>query len=440
MAPPPTPCPVPFPVRHRTRCAASTGTRHRPLTAALLVIVALTALLTGCSAGPPNRARLPTLLAAAPVLARAEVSGALSLGRDCGYSATLPAHTDESLWLFCDTPVYARSTHRGHVTWEFQRFIPGSTAAVGAKVPGPGPGISEPGRLTEVGTPRVTGWAPEPAGGPTAPGVLAPFLSAPTGLVTTAGLPCGTDSGSYPASWISGVARVPSSPDLLITFNDYCVLTQPSVFEPEGFGLAEYDPATRTLSNDVTVFDGEPQGPGGTQLALGSPVFSGHYLYLFAPVCAAPAGGRCAGTVVEARVPADPLAWTNPFSYQWLSTGPSGPWTGYPPAATALVAGPGPVGPVDVSDFAASGHRLVLIEETDIEGSFTAYQAPGPGGPWTRLRSGQVACRKLRPGSASFCRAIIGHPELSTGAELVLSYFNPDAGPSGHVMVEGFRW
>jgi hypothetical protein len=381
-----------------------------------------------------------TVLPTAPLLSRPEAAGQLSLGRDCGYSAPMPADTHESLWLFCDTPVYIRRADRGHVSWKFQQFIAGSTAAVATTVAGPGPGISEPGQLSEVGTPRVTGWTAEPPGGATAAGVLAPFLAAPTGLVTTGDVPCGMYSGSYPASWISGVARVPSSPDLLISFNDYCVLTQPSDFEPEGFGLAEYDPATRTLSSNVTVFDGEPQGPGATPLALGSPVFSGQYLYLFAPVCTAPAGGRCAGTVVEARVPASPLAWTDPLSYQWLSSGLSGPWTVYPSAAMSLVAGPGPVGPVDVTGFTASGRRLVLIEQTDIEGSFTAYQAPGPGGPWTKLRSGRVGCRKLHPGSASFCRAIIGHPELSTRTELVLSYFDPAAGPSGHVMIEGFRW
>jgi hypothetical protein len=50
-----------------------------------------------------------------------------------------------------------------------------------------------------------------------------------------------------------------------------------------------------------------------------------------------------------------------------------------------------------------------------------------------------VPCRAAA-GYANFCRAIIGHPELSTPSELVLSYFDPGAGIHGHVMVAGFRW
>jgi hypothetical protein len=50
-----------------------------------------------------------------------------------------------------------------------------------------------------------------------------------------------------------------------------------------------------------------------------------------------------------------------------------------------------------------------------------------------------VPCRAAA-GYANFCRAIIGHPELSTPAQLVLSYFNPAAGAYGHVMLAGFRW
>jgi hypothetical protein len=50
-----------------------------------------------------------------------------------------------------------------------------------------------------------------------------------------------------------------------------------------------------------------------------------------------------------------------------------------------------------------------------------------------------VPCR-AGAGYANFCRAIIGHPELSTPAQLVLSYFDPAASAHGHVMVAGFRW
>ena len=369
-------------------------------------------------------------------MSQAEAGGNVSLGRDCGYSAPLPADSRQSLWLFCDTPVYTRQPDG---SWDFTQFIPGSTAAVGSTSAGPGPGITEPGTLTETGTPRAAASAPQPADAPTAPGALAPFLAAPAGLTTSTGLPCGQSSGSYAASWISGVTRVPSTPDLLITFNNYCVIISTGTPEAEGFGLAEYDPATRTLSHEVTVLGGQPRDLGGTP-SLGSPLFSGRYLYLFGPACATLARGRCSGTLVEARVPASQLAWTDPLKYRWRSTGPSGPWTSDPAAATPLIAGPGPVTAVDVAGFTAAGHQLVAIEQVGIGGSFIAYQAPAPGGPWTEITSGQLACQSAHPGYASLCRAIIGHPELSSRTELVLSYFDPASGPAGHVMVEGFRW
>jgi hypothetical protein len=59
--------------------------------------------------------------------------------------------------------------------------------------------------------------------------------------------------------------------------------------------------------------------------------------------------------------------------------------------------------------------------------------------------SGTVPCTSE---GNSFCRAIIGHPELSTTSQLLVSYFNPGAAPyyyqaagaEGHVMVAAFPW
>ncbi len=369
----------------------------------------------------PKAARQPTTLPPTPVLSGAERSGRVSVARDCGYSAPLPSDPGRSLWLFCDTAVYVRKT--GRPGWTLQRFITGSTAAVGAGASGPGPASRAPGELSEVATPGST------ARGGNSP---APFLAHPEGLVMPDGLPCGLD-GSYAASWVTGVTRVPSTPYLLVTFDNYCVLAGSAGFVREGFGLAEYDPATATLSNDVTVF-----GPGAAATLLGSPVFSGRYLYLYGPTCGSRKAGRCAGTMFEARVAASPAAWTDPLSYQWLSSGPAGPWTSDPAAATPVIAGPGSSG-VSVASFAAAGRGFVLIEQTNIDGAFTVYRSASPAGGWKQVRSGRVPCR-VGTGYADFCRAIIGHPELSTPAELVLSYYDPAAGPHGHVMVTGFRW
>ncbi len=414
----------------------------RRLSRRLILLVILAALLAVPIA--VGLLTQPATLAPALVQSRLERAGSVSLARDCGYSAPLPANPRRSLWLFCDTPVYIRhKTARGHVTWALRQFIPGSTAAVGRAVVGPSPADRMPGQLSEVGTPGL-GAAAAPGSTPAsgaraAGGAPAPFLWRPAGLVTSAGLPCGADAGSYAASWISGVTRVPGTPDLLIAFNNYCVLSGAGGFLPEGFGLAEYDPATAAVSNDVTVFSGTNLGTAAAAQLLGSPVFSGRYLYLFGPTCTALAHGGCTtGTVYEARVPANPLAWTDPLSYQWQSRGSTGSWTPDAAAATSIIEGARPSA-VSVASSPVAGRPFILVEQTDIAGAFTVYESPTPVGTWNRITSGQVPCR---PGTGflNFCRAIIVHPELSTSTQLVLSYFDPGAGAHGHVMVAGFRW
>jgi hypothetical protein len=385
--------------------------RHLAPGIVLLIFVALLLAV-------PKTGRPQATLGPAPVLSGIERSGRVSLARDCGYSAQLPASPGRSLWLFCDTAVYARKTHAdGRPAWTLRRFIAGSTAAVGATAAG-----HLPGQLSEVAAPGAPA-AKAHAGQP------APFLARPAGLLTPGGLPCGY-GGSYAASWVSGLTRVPSRPDLLITFNNYCVLDGAGGFLHEGFGLAEYDPATGALTDDVTVFSGH------AVTALGSPVFSGRYLYLYGPICSAGKAGRCAGTLLEARVPASPAQWTDPLSYQWLDRGRS--WSPDATAAASFIAGPKPSG-VSVASFRAAGRGFVLVEQTSIGGAFTAYGSATPAGAWKPVRSGRVSCRAAA-GYANFCRAIIGHPELSTPSELVLSYFDPGAGAHGHVMVAGFRW
>jgi hypothetical protein len=414
----------------------------RRLLGGLVLLIAVVVVLVIATAGTPRTP--PATLPPTPVLSGIERSGQVSLARDCGYSAPLPGASGRSLWLFCDTPVWVRKPGaQGDSAWSLKRFITGSTAAEGQAVAGASPVARAPGLLSEVSTPRLgvsftAGGAP--ASGAAARGSPAEFLGSPGGLVTTFGMPC-ADGGGYAASWASGVARVPSAPYLLVTFTNYCVLGGSGGFLPEGFGLAEYDPATGTLSHEVTVFSGLDLSFDPSAKLLGSPVFSGGYLYLFGPTCTALSSGRCAtGTLFEARVPASPASWGDPLSYRWWTSGggPFGPWTPNPAAATTIIAGARPSA-VSVGDFAAAGHQLVLVEQTSINGAFTVYQSPGPTGPWTKVRSGRVACRS-GTGFANFCRAIIGHPELSTPTQLVLSYFDPAAGARGHVMVAGFRW
>lgn len=359
------------------------------------------------------------------VLSGLEAARTVSVARDCGYSQRISANPPRSLWLFCDTPIYVGRDAGQRRNWVLKQFIGGSTAAVGATAPGRPPGqlaeLPEPGRS---GAARRT-HAPQP------------FLATPAGLVTSAGQPCDAANGGYAASWISGVARIPSSADLLITFNDYCVLTGTvPTFLHEGFGLVQYDPRANMLSSEIRVFPG--MDPGGS-LALGSPVFAGRYLYLFGPVCTHPGIGGCAsGTISVARVGALPLDWANPLGYRWWSRD-SAAWTSDRAAAGSIIEGARPDA-VSVADFTAVGHRFVLVEQTDIAGGFEVFQAPAPAGTWVKVAAGRVPCGMSPGGSVNFCRAIIGHPELSTRSRLALSYFDPGAGVYGHVMAESFRW
>lgn len=407
---------------------------RRVLLLGILAVLVAVAFLVG---------RPPASLAPALVLSGAERGGNVSLARDCGYSVPLPADPRRSLWLFCDTPVYVRSqTASGRVTWAVWRFIPGSTAAEGLAVAGSSSGLRLPGQLSEVGTPHAAGagpgGVPSSGDGPAPRDVPTPFLLPPRGLVTSIGRPCGSDS-SYPASWISGVTRVPASPELLIAFNNYCVQGGAGGYLPEGFGLAEYDPATGTLSNDTIVFSGMNLVVAAAAKLLGSPVFSGRYLYLFGPTCTAVAHGGCAaGTLFEARVPATPRAWSDPLNYRWQGSDVPGSWTPDPVAATSIITRATPSA-VSVADMPAAGRQFILVEQTDIGGDFSVYESPAPAGTWHPVISGRVPCRPSA-GPLNLCRAIILHPELSTPTQLVLSYFDPGAGPGGHVMVAGFGW
>jgi hypothetical protein len=365
------------------------------------------------------------------VLSNFENYFAANIVRDCGYSQPLPANPHSSLWLFCDTDVYGFVSGQ----WKLANIIPGSTGAVGPSTRG-----EVPTNLSEMLTPGT--------GVPTLPNHDGPaqFLPTPSGLVTSTGQPCDSANDAYAASWVSGVTRDPaSSSDVLISFNNYCVPSSGD-FLAEGFGLAQYDPATNVLTSEATVFSATSGQPLAAQERLGSPVLQGGYLYLFASRCAEEYDVTCIANsgdaVYLARIADRPSAWDNAGGYQWR-TGSSG-WTTMPGSATSVVSGARPL-QVSVGNFSAVGQKLVLIEQTDAVGAFTVYEASRPAGPWAMKTSGTVPCTTE---GDSFCRAIIGHPELSTKSKLLVSYFNPGAapyyypaaGPEGHVMVAAFRW
>jgi len=393
--------------------------------------VVATLAVAACGGAPPRPAPSP-----ARVLSNYERATGNAVRRDCGYSSPLPGRPGWSLWLFCDTAV---ASVRGGRT---EHLILGTdTAAVGPYQAG-----HVPVRLSEVPTP------PTPLALPSA-AAPEPFLPGPQGLsLPGSTLPCtesgGTGgpgaSGTYPASWISGVAREPGgSPDLLISYDDYCVSGDSGTLAAEGFGLVDYDPAANVLSLPTSVFGGVTGSQGlplPAQQVLGSPVFPGDgYLYLFGfcPVTAvtAPLAAGCGrGSVFLARTPAGPSYWRNPLTYQYWT---GGGWSPDQAAARSVIPPGRPLG-VSVGDYTATGHGLVMVEQTSLAGAFQVWQAAAPAGPWRRVLTGRVPCSSgTEHGTGGLCRAIIGHPELSTRAALLVSYFDPG---NNHVDVSAYRW
>ncbi|MCQ0013179.1 DUF4185 domain-containing protein [Actinomadura madurae] len=244
-----------------------------------------------------------------------------AIDRDCGFSAPLPGRPGGSVWLFCDT-VWT-GARRG--LWL------GATAATGPALPG-----RVPTGLTELPTPAGAGIAAAPS--PPGPGAAPQgFLGTPPGLVLPGGAPCRVPGTAYSASWVSGAARPPGTGALLVAYTDVCV--HGTTISTQGFGLVEYRPGENALTGRARVFS----LPAGLpfQQNLGSPVFSGGYLYLFASVCDAHGPGAClGGRVTLARVRADPSAWRDPAAYEYRT---SGGWTRDAFQASTVVAGRRPL-------------------------------------------------------------------------------------------------
>jgi hypothetical protein len=341
--------------------------------------------------------------------------------RDCGYSSPLPGKPGWSLWLFCDTVVTSAAG----------RKIEGLILGRDTAAEGPYQAGRAPGWLSEVPTPPAR-LALSPATAPQ------PFLPAPDGLqLPGSTLPC-TGPGSYPAAWISGVTGAPpaAAHGLLIAYDDYCVTGQGNGLTAEGFGLAEYYPADNLLGPVTPVFSSGSGLPLPQQRVLGSPVVGADgYLYLFG-FCqvASPLAGCGASQVFLARTVAAPAYWGNPFAYQyWTGDG----WSPDVAAAGSLIPAGQLLG-ISVGDYPADGQGLVMIEQTSLAGGFQAWQATSPAGPWHRLLAGRVPCTQgAEDGREGLCRALIGHPELSTRGDLLISYYNPG---NGRVGIAAYPW
>jgi hypothetical protein len=337
-----------------------------------------------------------------------------SLARDCGFSRQLPSGV--ALWVFCDTAIY-------DWTGKQTGFITGSTAAEGPFTAG-----QVPTTLTEVPTPPAALNPPGPAG-------PAHFLPNPTNLTRQDGSTCTASSAGYPAAWTSGVAQEPNnSATLVITYAEVCV--DSGALLVEGMGILEYNSATNTIvSGPTEVF----RAPAGTQLSpqllLGSPIFSGGFLYLFASVCDSMTLGACtSGRIFIANVLGAASYWQSSANYNWwFSTAYPG-WSHRYQDAQSVVGG---ATPTAITADSYPGKGLAIIEETSIGGSYRTWRSPSgsfAGGSWSQGPSASSLPGCDKGSGLNLCRALTGHPEISTSSTLLMSYYDPDPAVN-HVMV-----
>lgn len=365
-----------------------------------------------------------TALATAPLVTAAEAdvpppAKVLSLwetsapgnvvSRDCGFSTRVPGASGQSLWLFCDSSWSGTSSG----------FWLGATAAIGPYTPG-----QVPTGLTEIPTPTAAINAPSsrpPSG----------FLPVPTGLVLPDGSACSVPGSAYSASWISGAAPQPSGADpskVLITYADVCAHS--GGLPAQRYGLVEYSPSTNTLSGQRQIFTSTTELP--FQQTLGSPIFSGGYLYLIGYRCDSSVFGSCdGGRVVLARVGATPTAWRSAAGYRWWNgTG----WTADHNAAQSILPGARPMA-VHAENFGGLGKGFAIVEQVDIAGNFRIWRSSSLTGGWSVTRTGTAPCGDQQ--GLDLCRAYFGHPELSTTSNLLMSYYDPT---NDHVNVMAVPW
>jgi hypothetical protein len=320
-----------------------------------------------------------------PVRSNLDIFG-WSAVRDCGFSEPLVTNPGSSLWIFCDSHITRPDGSSYDLT---------STAAQGPDTPG-----TAPGGLVELG----------PFGVPTQ------FLAAATGI---------SCPGGYTPNWASGAILLPFTTRMLIPYVSFCV-SDSAGWGAKRYGVAEWDAGSRSFSHNAPSVFANNAGLEA-QRRLRTPVhFAGHW-YFFGQECTRASFGACEeGRVFVARVSVGANAganrpWADPSRYRWLT--PAG-WTRLWNEARSVIPDATPVG-VAVDWYPALG-RYVLVEQTSLAGHVRIWTATNPAGPWDLRISGQVPCAPGPPDS--LCRALIGHPELSTPSEIALSFFQPSDG------------
>jgi len=320
------------------------------------------------------------------------------VSRDIGMSVALPDGRD--LWLFGDTRVDQRNPAGG---WDLTKFVDGSTALV-----------------TTYARGQVPHGAEYPAGAPSR------LLPVPTDVYFTdgSGRPCikGVSDAAFSARWPTGAALMPGDPsEVLVTYSEVCV-AYPAGGSPhdvtEGWGYLLYNWRTQHVDDGpVDVVEPKPDGAEiAPSIRFGSPVFDNGRLTLFSSACPPRYLGCVTGRVWSVTMAPTTAALSNPASYsaRLVSTDAPGSWQ---PLTISVARYPG---------------GLRLVAWNSIAGNYKIFSASSLESSWHLDEAGVLpGCRS----EIEFCFALVGHPELSTTTDVFVSYFEPESGPTGHVVM-----
>ena len=316
------------------------------------------------------------------------------VSRDGGESVELPDGHD--LWIFGDTDIYRRT---GSQAWESTKFIDGSTAVLTRTTRGsaPAPGAEQP-----TGAPKR-------------------FIPVPNDvyLPNGSGRACNHTTAAYAARWPTGAA-VLGKAEVIVSYSIVCV-TKPGgtpTLHVEGWGYLLYNWKTRHIDHGpADVF----RPANGRTLAaahvFGSPVVKKQSVTFFSSQCTRIRYVGCAnGSVWSATMPARTGVMDRASSYKLhpLVTDRSG--TLQPLA-------------ISVERY---GGTLRLLTTSSIVGDYQIFTARRVGDRWHLASAGKLpGC----PTQVGFCFSLEGHPELSVRGRMFVSYYDPDSGPGGHVVV-----
>lgn len=362
------------------------------------IVAALVFVVASCAPPPPPpgtyvvRSRLHTAFELAPY------NGWIS--RDCGYSRSSTNPTTgvvNDFWVFCDTTMNSN----------FGTFVGrGSAADTNSFTPGTVPTLGD---------------HPSPG---------APFLPNPGGVCS---------NGAVPLLWTQGLGASRNG-SFRIYYISECPNPPVGGVETLAWGSVLWNPFTQQFSdNQRTTFtySGVDLPP---QKELMSPIERGGYTYFTAHLTNA--------SLTMARVPTG--SETSSGAYQWYAGLVNGQpnWSA---AYTAAAAIPNlEAGGMPSVDFYPSlpGSPYVMIIQTKnalAHGTtaFSVYQTTTPENPasWS-LKAANLAPEVCKQGH--WCYAFIGHPELSTSNQILISHFDNNDYPAGqntgHISVGAVGW